>query len=137
MHFMKEKTILKSEQGFSLIELMTVMIILSILVAIAVAVYSDVSKTPANEAHNANVRTLISAMHLALSDHGADAFIGLDENGSVKAWHENSPNSNEEDYPCWTAYLQEWPVVPDESDYSGDYYLYLDYPGPSVIVKTE
>jgi prepilin-type N-terminal cleavage/methylation domain-containing protein len=122
-----------SEKGFSMIELMTVMIIISILVGIAVAVYSDVSKKPANEAHNANVRTLISCMHMALSDHGADAFGGLDEDKPV--WHKSSRFDNSEDVPCWTNYLQEWPVVPAESGFAGDYEVYLDYPGPSVRVE--
>lgn len=63
-----------NEGGFSLVELVTVMVILDILVGIAVAIYSDVSERPANKAHYANVRTIISAMHMALSDHGADAF---------------------------------------------------------------
>ncbi len=67
-------TKLKGERGFSLVELLTVMVIITILVGIAVAIFSDVSEKPANEAHYANVRTIISAMHMALSDHGAEAF---------------------------------------------------------------
>lgn len=124
---------IKDESGFSLVELVTVMVIILILVGIAVAVYSDVSRRPANEAHNANVRTIISAMHMALSDHGADAF--KDENNPV--WSKDSENNGESNIPCWTAYLQEWPVVPAESDYTGDYCVYLDYPGPSVRVELE
>ncbi len=124
---------IKDESGFSLVELVTVMVIILILVGIAVAVYSDVSRRPANEAHNANVRTIISAMHMALSDHGADAF--KDENNPV--WSKDSGGNGESNIPCWTDYLQEWPTVPKESEYSGDYIVNLDYSGSSVKVEVE
>ena len=124
-------TKLKGERGFSLVELLTVMVIITILVGIAVAIFSDVSEKPANEAHYANVRTIISAMHMALSDHGAEAF--KDEEYPV--WSKNSPsNAN---LPCWSGYLQEWPTVPKESEYSGDYVVNLDYSGSSVKVNVE
>lgn len=121
---------IKDESGFSLVELVTVMVIIAILVGIAVAIFSDVSERPANEAHYANERTIISAMHMALADHGADAFPGEND----KVWHIGSPNSSENDIPCWTKYLQEWPTVPKESEYSGEYVVNLDHSGSSVKV---
>ena len=123
---------LKGEKGFSLIELLTVMVIITILVGIAVAIFSDASEKPANEVHYANERTIISAMHMALSDHGSEAF--MDEENNNPVWSKNKPNNSS--VPCWSGYLQEWPSVPEESKYSddGDYVVYLDFSGSPVKV---
>lgn len=126
------KKFVNTENGFSLIELMTVMIIISILVGIAVAIYSDVSKKPAEEAHNANMRTLISAMQMALTDHGTDSFTIV--NGDP-VWFKDSHEKNDNNNPCWTNYLQDWPKVPQELVISGEYAVFLEDPGPSIKIK--
>ncbi len=75
IHRIISKVNLKGEKGFSLVGLITVMVIITILVAIAVTILSDVSEKPANEVNYANERNIISTMHMALFDHGAEAFI--------------------------------------------------------------
>jgi len=130
-------TKVKKEDGFTLVELITVMVIITILVGIAVAVYSDVSRKPANEAHNANTRTLISAVHMVFSEHGSDCFGVKDDGDKFLVWGKDNNDSAEgDDGPGWQDYLQEWPTVPPESDCDGDYEVHLEYPGPKVIVKT-
>lgn len=51
----------ENQKGFTLVELMVVVVILGILVAIAVPIYSNVAKKAADQAHDANVRILKGA----------------------------------------------------------------------------
>ena len=56
------KKLLKSRQGFTLTEIMVVVIIIGLLVAIAVPVYNNISGNAAENACLANQRTIASAI---------------------------------------------------------------------------
>ncbi len=49
---------LKLNQGFTLVELVIASVVLAVLVGIAVPLYSHVTLTAADRAHNANVRQI-------------------------------------------------------------------------------
>jgi hypothetical protein len=61
----------------------------------AVAIYSNALRQPANEAHNANVRILISAMQQAMGELGRGAFVVAEGNNSV--WHKDSPDEGNDE----------------------------------------
>lgn len=127
------------QQGFTLVELVVVMSILLILVSIAVMIFRDVSRGPANECHNANVRILVGAAYMAIAEHGLENFNLDDEETPI--WTEDPEDPENANNPCWSAYLQEWPEVPKDSDaYGGEedqgeeYKVFLTSSG-SVTVK--
>lgn len=61
---------MKSNKGFTLVELMVVIIILGILVAIAVPIYNDVTYNAKVRACEANIRTLNGAISMYYSKEG-------------------------------------------------------------------
>lgn len=64
---------LKNRKGFTLIELIVVIAILGILVAIAVPRLGAFRGDAANNASEANIRTLESAAMMAIAEHGNPA----------------------------------------------------------------
>jgi len=92
------KQLRRNEQGFTLIELMVVVIIIGILVAIAVPLYGGVQARARDNACAANVRTLNGAMSMYYAEN--DSF----------------PDEVEE---LETAgFIQESPECPNEGTYS-------------------
>lgn len=58
------KRLMKSKKGFTLVELMVVVIILGILVAIAIPIYNNVTFDAKAKACAANIRTLEGAINM-------------------------------------------------------------------------
>lgn len=101
------KKINKNNKGFTLVELVVVIAILGILAGIAVPKLGASRRRAAITAHNANVRTLMSAATMYIADYGVPSE-GL-------TWTEDDED-DEEDADTnieWGSYLQEWPEVPN------------------------
>ncbi len=74
------RNILKNKKGFTLTELMIVVVILGILTAIAVPLFGDVTTDAAQNACDANVKTIQSAVNMfaaseAVPSDGIDGVI--------------------------------------------------------------
>lgn len=91
------KRFLKEERGFTLIELIVVIIILAILAGIAIPQYNKSRISAAITAHNSNVSILENAASMYLVDND----IAADE---TVIW-------DEEDNTSWTDYLRDWPEI--------------------------
>ena len=91
-----------NQKGFTLVELMVVVLIIGILVAIAVPVYRSVQTKAAENACAANVRTL---------------------NGALEAYKANNdfatlPNNFNAENDLVGEYIKEWPTCPLGGDYT-------------------
>jgi prepilin-type N-terminal cleavage/methylation domain-containing protein len=70
---------MKSEKGFTLVELMVVVIILGILVAIAIPIFNNVTGDAQKKACAANERTLEGAVGMYLAANGGKMPSNLNE----------------------------------------------------------
>ena len=75
------KAMHKSEKGFTLVELMVVVVIIAVLVAIAIPIYQGIQRTAAESAHDANVRTLKGSGAIWYAQNGTSTTVTLMENG--------------------------------------------------------
>ncbi|WP_276557847.1 prepilin-type N-terminal cleavage/methylation domain-containing protein [Dethiobacter alkaliphilus] len=67
----------KNQKGFTLVELMVVVVIIGVLVAIAIPIYGTVTQTAQDNAHEANIRTIKGAVQmLAMESDPPDVNIG-------------------------------------------------------------
>lgn len=100
---MKMRSKMQNQKGFTLVELMVVVVILGILVAIAVPIYNNVTVKAAKSAHDANARTLVGAATTAVATEGLPA-----ADVTWNALTSLSPNGNN----TAADYVQKWPTVP-------------------------
>jgi len=95
----------KNEKGFTLVELMVVVVIIGILVAIAIPLYGGIQETARQNAHEANIRTLQGAGAIYVAEEGPT--------GSSTDW-------TDETFP----YIDTWPK--DPWDDNGTYTLTIN-----------
>lgn len=90
----------KKKKGFTLIELIIVIAIISILAAIALPKYNQSRKKAAETANEANIQVLRTAAQMALTEGDEDSF----------PWQGSSD------------YIDKWPEVPKGIDEDGKMY---------------
>lgn len=94
----------KKKKGFTLIELIIVIAIISILAAIAIPRYNKSKLKAAYTADEANRQVLTTAAEMAIADGYVDSFPWTDENHA----------DNE--------YIEKWPEIPKGLGHDGDSY---------------
>lgn len=88
----------KNQKGFTLVELMTVVVIIGILIAIVVPVYRNVQDNAKRRAVEANLRTIDGAISMFLTENTGAPTGGATSN-------------------LVPAYLQAWPTTPTGATY--------------------
>ena len=107
----------KKKKGFTLIELIIVIAIISILAAIAIPRYNKSKLKAAYAADKANRQVLTTAAEMAIADGNIDSF----------PWtNENHPNNE---------YIEKWPEIPKGLGHDGDSYK-VNYENGIIEIET-
>ena len=92
--------------GFTLLELMVVVVVMGVMVAVAVPVYEGITANAADKAHAANVRILHSSARQFIVEN-------VDAIGEQITWSNETGDE-------WENYLDKWPTVPPNVDQHSD-----------------
>ena len=109
---------LLNSSGFTLVELMVVVVIIAILVAVATPVYEEVKANAAEKANDANIFVIHSAVQMYIADHGVPDGVPDDD------WQK-----------ALKPYLQEWPDPPP--GYTGTYQVSGSFQNYTIIGVTK
>lgn len=104
----KIRKLLKKQEGFTLVELMIVVVILGILAGIGVQQYGNIQERARKAADEANRKVLTNAANMWLI-----------MNGGFEGENEATKKFEREDNELVPEYVDEWPTYPysDEKDY--------------------
>ena len=102
------KSMKDNKKGFTLVELMVVVIIIGVLVAIAIPVYNNVSGTAKTNACQANLRTIDGAYQVYLANDGT----------AVGAVGDINVAANDLEVALVADYLTQIPSCPADGTYS-------------------
>lgn len=108
----KIRKLLKKQEGFTLVELMIVVVILGILAGIGVQQYGNIQERAKKAAHDANKKVLTNAANMWLIMNGGFEEVPEAEDPNVVVF-------TGEDNDLVPEYVDEWPTNPysDKRDY--------------------
>lgn len=106
----KIRKLLKKQEGFTLVELMIVVVILGILAGIGVQQYGNIQERARQAAHAANKKVLTNAANMWLIMNG-----GFD--GATKTFPEDTTDPDDPPTNALVPeYVDEWPTNPYTND---------------------
>lgn len=108
----KIRKLLKKQEGFTLVELMIVVVILGILAGIGVQQYGNIQKRAREAAHAANKKVLTNAANMWLIMNGGFPGEDVDKMTFDGANHD----------ALVPEYVDEWPTVPGSNE---EYYVVI------------
>lgn len=94
----------KNQKGFTLVELLVVVVIIALLVAVSVPLYNQAQQRAREAAFNANVRTLKGAATMFMLDYPMTEAIW-----APFAGQEAEPREGLAVHDRWQLYLESWP----------------------------